>query len=108
MNEVLSLAQGAVSAAQGGGPGAGEQAARFLAMAQAATDAQRAVARARSMDALYQGAWGKQARLWIEEGLVDGPAEYRRLFALGGPDALVEAMREIQAFQEVDADLGEN
>lgn len=77
------------------------------ARAAGATD-DRTVAEAKARDSQWQRDFAVLARRWLEAGLENGEAEFVRLLNLGGPDLLIHAMREVQAFQEVTADVAKS
>lgn len=65
-----------------------------------------AVASAKMRDPEWQREFGEIARAWIDAGVAEEGA-FATLYALGGPDLLIHAMREVQNYQEVSADQGE-
>lgn len=60
-----------------------------------------------STDPAWVEAQKHLALRWIEAGLVNGTAEYRRLAELGGPSLLADAVMEVRAWQKVSRDQGE-
>lgn len=74
--------------------------ARKSLLADGAEVNDNAVTMEKMRDPAWQREFGELARAWIVAGVV-GDGEFERLYNLGGPDLLLHAMREVQAFQEV-------